>query len=399
MKELNKGEIYYIKNLHNGKGYIGQAKKYVSENNNSWGTLGRWKSHVREALSEKGHCIALDGAIRKYGSASFEVTKICDCLIEEMDNLEEYYIKHYNTLIPNGYNIKSGGSSSTMSDESKMKMSIQRKGRTLSAETKQKISVGQLGNRRSTKKRKHKEDEQLPKYIVSQRENGIVVGYAVQAFPIGVTTKQYISKSFTNKNNPELALEQCKEFLLSLQDKYKNVASHVEQNKDDIENQRADNIVEKTIKRSLPEHVFPIVENATLTGYYVEGLQDFNGNPVPRKEFTQLTNRWNLDRAVKFIQAVDVLNKSQTEITNWDALICDVRKSKVGLNEYYLPQYLITRKYKGELAGFIVQICYTDGDKRLKYIKAFTNKKYTLDENYKMACEHLIQKKQELNVM
>lgn len=399
MKEVNQGEIYYIKNLHNGKGYVGQAKKYVSENNNSWGTLGRWKSHVREAYSEKDHCVALNNAIRKYGSEGFEVTKICDCLLQDMDNLEEYYIKQYKTLIPDGYNIRAGGSISKFSVQSKNTTSIHRKGRTHSAETKQKISLGQLGNRRNTKTRKNIEDTLLPKYIVSKREGDVVIGYAIQGFPVGVTTKEYISKSFVNKSAPELALTQCKEFLKSLQDEHKEVQLNIKDNKIDVEKQKANAIVGRKVKLSLPEYVYPVLDNTTLVGYSVQGLQDFNGNPIPKKEFTQLTNRWNLDRALKFIQTVDVLNNSHTEVKDWDTLTCDVRKSKKGLCEYHLPQFLITRKYKGELAGFIVQICYIEGDKNLRYIKSFTNKKHTLDENYKMACEHLILKKKELNVI
>ena len=32
-----------------------------------------------------------------------------NCSIEELDTKEIYYIQHYNTLIPNGYNVQVGG--------------------------------------------------------------------------------------------------------------------------------------------------------------------------------------------------------------------------------------------------------------------------------------------------
>jgi hypothetical protein len=70
-------------------------------------TNGRWKSHVREAISKSGkdHCLLLNQAIRKYGSSAFDVIKLCDCKIEEMNTLETQYIKEYNSVVPNGYNM------------------------------------------------------------------------------------------------------------------------------------------------------------------------------------------------------------------------------------------------------------------------------------------------------
>jgi len=109
VKDLDKGEIYLLKNKHTGECYVGQAKKYMSTNHWRWGTIGRWKSHIREAMSGKDHCVYLNNAIRKYGPENFEVTTICDCLLTEMDDLERHYIKEYNSMVPNGYNIKEGG--------------------------------------------------------------------------------------------------------------------------------------------------------------------------------------------------------------------------------------------------------------------------------------------------
>lgn len=37
MEDLDKGEIYLIKNTINNKKYVGKAAKYVSQNNNKWG--------------------------------------------------------------------------------------------------------------------------------------------------------------------------------------------------------------------------------------------------------------------------------------------------------------------------------------------------------------------------
>jgi hypothetical protein len=106
--DLGKGEIYIIENEENGKCYIGQAKKYVSSNNNKWGTEGRWKSHLREAFNIQGkdHCRLLNCAIRKYGADSFKVSKLHDCNLEDMDKLEEEMIEEYNSCAPFGYNLR-----------------------------------------------------------------------------------------------------------------------------------------------------------------------------------------------------------------------------------------------------------------------------------------------------
>ena len=74
---MNTAEIYLIKNKTNNKCYVGQAFKLVGKINRKWGTKGRWKSHIREALgNSKDHCVLLNNAIRKYGVDNFNVLKI-----------------------------------------------------------------------------------------------------------------------------------------------------------------------------------------------------------------------------------------------------------------------------------------------------------------------------------
>ena len=70
-------EIYKMTSKTSGKGYVGQALKYVS-GNVKWGSEKRVQTHFYEALhSKKDHCVALNSAIRKYGTAdfSFEIIK------------------------------------------------------------------------------------------------------------------------------------------------------------------------------------------------------------------------------------------------------------------------------------------------------------------------------------
>ena len=92
--------LYIIKNLVNGKIYIGQTKDIVM----------RWHGHRSAAKHEKGN-MAIHKAIRKYGEESFSVecllTGVLDC---DIDKYERLMIKAFDsTNKDKGYNICSGG--------------------------------------------------------------------------------------------------------------------------------------------------------------------------------------------------------------------------------------------------------------------------------------------------
>ena len=115
--DLHNGQIYLIKNKINGKSYVGQAMCFTGSNNARWGTFGRWKSHIREATkSNQDHCVLLNNAIRKYGENNFEVSTLIKCNNNELDENEIKFIEEYNSVSPNGYNLKKGGYSSKNND-------------------------------------------------------------------------------------------------------------------------------------------------------------------------------------------------------------------------------------------------------------------------------------------
>ena len=86
--------IYLITNLDNDKKYVGLTKFSITE---------RFYQHVKRGF-------LLTEAIKKYGEDKFFIE-----LIEEVDTagrayeLEQYYIKEYNTKVPYGYNLTDGG--------------------------------------------------------------------------------------------------------------------------------------------------------------------------------------------------------------------------------------------------------------------------------------------------
>ena len=64
---------------------------------------------------------------------------------EEMCSDEQYYIKLFKTLYPNGYNLTEGGEGCVASEETRKKMSLAQKGKHISEEQKKKLSIALKG--------------------------------------------------------------------------------------------------------------------------------------------------------------------------------------------------------------------------------------------------------------
>jgi group I intron endonuclease len=119
-------EIYKITNLTTDKIYVGQAVSHILNHKRyrPYGHEGRFRCHISEAFStKKNQSHYLNNAIRKYGVADFVVELIECCEIKNADEKETHYIKEFNSLFPNGYNLKNGGNVFTHSNESKKRVS------------------------------------------------------------------------------------------------------------------------------------------------------------------------------------------------------------------------------------------------------------------------------------
>lgn len=95
------GYIYKITNRVSGKIYIGKTEQHNVES--------RWKRHKYMFGKTKGGCPALRDAVKKYGIDSFTFEILIICFDEDCDRWEKEYIKKYNCIVPNGYNILEGG--------------------------------------------------------------------------------------------------------------------------------------------------------------------------------------------------------------------------------------------------------------------------------------------------
>jgi len=91
--------VYKVKNLVNGKIYVGRTKHTLS---------ARKHDHLKAA--KNGCRYAFHRALRKYGVDNFDWREIMQCDDEEdLNETEVATIKALKTKIPNGYNMTDGG--------------------------------------------------------------------------------------------------------------------------------------------------------------------------------------------------------------------------------------------------------------------------------------------------
>ena len=197
-----------------GKSYIGQTKRDITKRKN-------------EHLKCPGSCILLENAIKKYGNnMEFEI------LFQTNDNfLDEYEmrcIQNYNSIEPNGYNIRSGGSAGSHSEISRERMRIAKTGslnhnfgKPRTNETKKAISEAKSGEKHhfhgkelssehklklsASNKKCHPELPMYMVYVKERPEQYQASGYSIVNHP-SLKTKYFTTKKLSDKEKYELAL-------------------------------------------------------------------------------------------------------------------------------------------------------------------------------------------------
>lgn len=230
------GFIYCL-TFPNGKKYVGKTTRTIEE---------RMQGHKRPS----NKCPLVKYAYEKYGT--FEIETLIEVENEHLDKYEVHYIKEFQTLSPNGYNLTTGGEGGIPSDETRAKMRESHKGRVVddfwksqiskglqghihSDETKEKIRQAHLANpiapsednrnkinesirtvevRTKGSKSRRKDNLDLPLYVVIVRKE-LNPGYCIQ-IP-GQPQKHFTSKKLSMEEKLELALAYRKEKLEELQ--------------------------------------------------------------------------------------------------------------------------------------------------------------------------------------
>lgn len=184
MSELVKKGIIYKITSPNGKMYIGQTDRPFKT---------RWKQHC----GKNSCCTALHRAILKYGDVNMTKEILCECNVDELKLKENEYIKEFNSLAPNGYNLK-------MNDET---------GRTvLSEETRKKISEGNKKNAREN-----------PRFLTEEQKDHlrkINIGKVMSEESkqkMRYSKKKYYDKNITHTDETKTKISN------SLKEYYKNI--------------------------------------------------------------------------------------------------------------------------------------------------------------------------------
>jgi group I intron endonuclease len=89
------GYIYKITHKDTGMSYIGLSIDYEK----------RWNAHMNETSDN----MYFHNALKKYGEDAFTWEILIICFDDDMGDYEKEYIKKYNTIRPNGYNLTEGG--------------------------------------------------------------------------------------------------------------------------------------------------------------------------------------------------------------------------------------------------------------------------------------------------
>jgi group I intron endonuclease len=155
--------VYQIRNLINGKVYIGSAANSFKQ---------RWRSHKHKLRTNLHHSKKLQHAWNKYGEHSFVFEVLITCSPSQCVAIEQSFLDKTNA-VASGYNICSVAGSrigvkssadtiaklsalnmgKTVSEETRAKISACLKGRRHSEETRAKISNAKLGKKVSDETR------------------------------------------------------------------------------------------------------------------------------------------------------------------------------------------------------------------------------------------------------
>jgi group I intron endonuclease len=92
--------------------------------------FNRWKEHIRTIKNGTG-CPALQDAVNKYGIDHFKFEILIICFDDDRFKYEIDYIKKYNSMVPNGYNLTKGGEGGGFYGKKHSNQTIEKKIRNL----------------------------------------------------------------------------------------------------------------------------------------------------------------------------------------------------------------------------------------------------------------------------
>ena len=123
--------IYKIQHIASGKAYVGRTIDVER----------RWKEHTRGSKSSYISC-----AIQKHGVDAFDFETIDETDEDGVEELERWYIRLHDCVVPRGYNlIDRGEGNCGHHQETREKISRAHMGKVLTEETRARMSASRMG--------------------------------------------------------------------------------------------------------------------------------------------------------------------------------------------------------------------------------------------------------------
>lgn len=251
---MNKyGIIYKITNTINNKIYIGQ-------------TIKEPKIRIRAHFNKPKSKDLVFNASLKYGKEHFKWEVIASAFSKnDLNELEIFFIKYYNSLVPYGYNIKSGGNSGgSLSEESKKLLSEKIKfyyennehpfkGKTFSKEHCENLSKARKGFTSERRKEAHKKTiEKLKIPIIAENiKTGQILKYSsiVDCSNDLKLNHSNISRVLNKKQNRTQHKDWIFRYEHSLREEH---LLYIEKQKEWSKNNRYQKILKTTNKKKIP---------------------------------------------------------------------------------------------------------------------------------------------------
>lgn len=179
--------------------------KYTSPSGKSYvGQTCNMKNRKRQHKQPSSQCPLINRAIKKYGFENFaEEILLTDLTLDAANHWESYYIQHFNTLSPNGYNLCTGGLNSLHAPETKLKIGLAHKGRKYPPSFGEKIRQLALGNKKRLGTKHSDETKAKLSDKAKNRDNSSRIGRKLSQASIAKIMATKIKNGTLNVSSPE----------------------------------------------------------------------------------------------------------------------------------------------------------------------------------------------------
>lgn len=154
------------------------GKIYIGQSINIHKRIIRYKNLLCEQQTY------LFNSLKKYGWDKHEFEVIVECIQEELNDLEIFYINFYNSFnSKNGLNLREGGYNGKMSDATKLKIGLLKKGNKYalgkkhSEEAKKRCGDARKGKKRSIETKKRMSEAQKGKIVSQETKNKLSLAW------------------------------------------------------------------------------------------------------------------------------------------------------------------------------------------------------------------------------